>query len=344
MSLMMKELKQASDTIKNVLLNNKETISKIGESYKSRGLKGIATIARGSSNNAVEYFKALNEIIGEKLVSPLNLAIVTVYKSKIDLADNLVVAVSQSGKSIDTLLAIKEAKRSNALTVAITNNPESELAKECDYHIYIAAGEEKSVAATKTFIGQLACLYLLANAIVPKTAKMNLASIPAHIRDFITKNEDSMHEFALKTKNIKNMIILSRGFLHGIASELSLKLLETCYLFSRPFSTAEFMHGPLALIEEGTNVIMLAPDGEIAEEFIAMATRLSILGANIISFTDIPQIKEISNHYFEMPTHSSLENPFIYTVAAQMYAAKLAAVLGLNPDKPRNLQKITITK
>jgi len=343
MSLMEKELKQASDTIKNVLLTNKETIAKIGKAFRERNLGGITTIARGSSNNAVQYFKALNEIVGEKMVSPLNLSVVSVYKSKVDLSNNLVVAVSQSGKSTDTLLAIREAKRTGAMTVAVTNNPESDLAAECDFNLYIAADKELSVAATKTFMGQLACLYLLANAIVPKTAKMNLSLMPAKIREFLAGSEDKMQEFALATKNIKNASILTRGFLMAIANEMSLKLIETCYVFCRAFSTAEFMHGPLALIEEGTNVIMLAPSGELEEEFIAMATRLSLLGANIISFTDIPKIKEISTYCFEMPTVSSLENPFIYTSAIQLYAASLAKVLGHNPDKPRNLQKVTIT-
>lgn len=339
----MKELKEGSETIKNILLANKDTIAKIGMAFKERKLTGITTIARGSSNNAVQYFKALNEIVGEKMVSPLNLSVVTVYNSKVDLSENLVVAVSQSGKSTDTLLAVREAKSSGAMTVAVTNNPESELARECDYHIFIAADKELSVAATKTFMGQLACLYLLSNAIVPKTAKMNLSLMPAKLREFFTESEDKMLQFALATKNIKNTIILTRGFLMAIADELGLKLTETCYIFCRAFSTAEFMHGPLALIEEGTNVIMLAPSGELEEEFISMATRLSLLGANIISFTDIPKIKEISSHCFEMPTMQSLENPFIYTAAIQLYAASLASVLGLNPDKPRNLQKVTIT-
>lgn len=343
MSLMMKELKQASETIKNALLTNRETVEKIGKAFKERNLCGITTIARGSSNNAVQYFKALNEIVGEKMVSPLNLSVVSVYNSKVDLSKNLVVAVSQSGKSTDTLLAVKEAKRTGAMTVAVTNNPESELAVQCDYQLYIAADKELSVAATKTFMGQLACLYMLANAIVPKTAKMNLSLMPAKIREFLQENQDKMQEFALATKNVKNAIILTRGFLMAIANELSLKLMETCYVFCRAFSTAEFMHGPLALIEEGTNVIMLAPNGELEEEYIAMATRLSLLGANIISFTNIPKIKEISAHCFEMPAMSSLENPFIYTSAIQLYAASLARVLGYNPDKPRNLRKVTIT-
>ena len=121
-------------------------------------------------------------------------------------------------------------------------------------------------------------------------------------------------------------------------------MMESCYKLSRPFSTSDFMHGPISIIEEGTPVLMLAPDSEFTAEFISMATRLALLGANIISFTDITEIKRMSNKCLEMPVSRGMNVPFIYSLAVELYVAFMAEALGVDPDSPRNRTKITITK
>lgn len=344
MSNMLNEFLSAPDVVREVVGNNKKIISAIAKEFKARAIANITTVARGTSDNAATYFKYVVEAIGGIMVSKFSPSITTIYGSHVNLSKNMVLAISQSGMSTDTLMVVESAKRSGAMTVAVTNNPESPLAKACDFHIYLLAGEERSVAATKTFLAQLTAMYMLANGLSASTAKMNISSVPPLLDAFITNDKENIKNFAIKTKDVNNFIILSRGMLQSISAELSLKMMESAYRFSRPFSTCEFLHGPISLVEEGTNVVMLAPSSEFSDEFISMATRLSLLGARIYAFTDIKEVADIAYASFNMPACRGMETPFIYTMAVELYAAFVSEALGLDPDAPRNMKKVTITK
>lgn len=341
---MLNEFLAAPEVVREVVANNKQVIINIAKEFKHRGITNITTVARGTSDNAATYFKYLVEVIGGIMVSKFSPSITSVYGSKVNLSGNMVLAISQSGMSTDTLMVVQSAKETGALTVGVTNNPDSPLAKLCDFHIYLTAGEERSVAATKTFIAQLTAMYLLANKLSPSQAKMNVSELPPMLDTFINENKEALKKFAESTKDINNFCILSRGMLQSVAGELSLKMMESCYRFSRPFSTCEFMHGPIAIVEEGTKILLLAPASEFSQEFINMATRLSLLGASITAFTDIKEVEEIAQNSFRMPSCRGMETPFLYTLAVELYVAYLAESLSINPDAPRNMKKITITK
>ena len=344
MSVMLNEFLAAPDVVRNVMAQNKQVIKDIAKAFKARGITNITTVARGTSDNAATYFKYIVEAIGEVMVSKFTPSITTVYKAKVNLSKNMVLAISQSGMSTDTHMVLEAAKETGALTVAVTNNAESPLAKIADFHIDLAAGEEQSVGATKTFLAELVAMFLLSNALSPIPARMNPAELPPLLRDFIDEYKDTIKAFAESTQNINNFLILTRGLPQCAASELSLKMMESCYKLSRSFSTSEFMHGPISVVEEGTPVLLLAPDSEFTNEFISMATRLGLLGANIISFTDISEVKRMSSKCLDMPTCRGLNAPFIYSLAVELYVAFMAEALGINPDAPRNRTKITITK
>ncbi len=344
MSIMMNELLTAPDVVRAVIDKNSAVVREIASEFKKRGLTNITTVSRGSSDNAATYFKYLSEIIAGVMVSKYTPSVTTIYKQGTKLNSNMLLAISQSGQSTDTMMVVQDAKAKGTMTVAVTNDENSPLALTCDYHISLAAGPETSVAATKTFTAEIAALYLLANAIAPKSAKMNLKEIPAMFEDFIANYAADISKFSAETKDIDNIVVLTRGLMQGVAIEASLKLMETCYKFTRPFSTADFMHGPLAVVGEGRNILIFAPSGEFNEEFIDMVRRLTLLGANVVAFTDIKEILDTAEHALKMPTVHSLAAPFIYTLAMQLYVAHMADVLGKNPDAPRNLKKVTITK
>lgn len=344
MSFMLNEFLSAPDAVREVIAGNKKVITAIAKEFKTRKITNITTVARGTSDNAATFFKYLAEAIGGIMVSKFSPSITTVYGSTVNLGNNMVMALSQSGMSPDTIMVLESAKKTGALTVAVTNNPDSPLAKICDYHIYLVAGEERSVAATKTFVCQLAAMYMLANELSEKSAKMNIASMPAKLSEFIAEAKDELKDFAEHTKFLNNYVILSRGLLQTVSSELSLKMMESCYTFSRPFSTCEFMHGPVSLIGESSNVVMLAPDSEFKEEFIDMARRLALLGANIVAFTDIKEVFDIATYAYRMPSLRGMDTPFVYTMAIELYVAFMAEALGRDPDAPRNRKKITMTK
>lgn len=344
MSVMLNEFLDAPNVVRGVITRNKKVISEIAEEFKRRGITNITTVARGTSDNAATYFKYIVEAIGHVIVSKFTPSITTVYGAKVNLHNNMLLALSQSGMSTDTLMVAENAKETGALTVAVTNDPNSPLAKACHYHIFLAAGLEQSVGATKTFLAQLTSMFLLANALSPSPAKMNIAQLPPILEKFIEDEKKGIQSFAESLKDLNNFVILTRGLTQCVASELSLKMMTTCYKLSRPFSTCDFMHGPISIVEDGTPIFLLAPDSEFTEEFVAMTTRLKLLGANIYSFTDIPEIANMSKNSFRMPSCRGTNSPFIYTMAIELFVVYMAQSLGINPDNPRNVKKVTITK
>lgn len=341
---MLNEFLDAPNVVRGVITRNKKVIAEIAEEFKRRGITNITTVARGTSDNAATYFKYIVEAIGHIIVSKFTPSITTVYGAKVNLHNNMLLAVSQSGMSTDTLMVAQNAKDTGAMTVAVTNDPNSPLAKLCDYHIFLAAGLEQSVGATKTFLAQLSSMYLLSNALSPSPAKMNIAQLPPILENFIQENKKGIQDFAESLKEINNFVILTRGLTQAVASELSLKMMTTCYKLSRPFSTCDFMHGPISMVEDGTPIMILAPDSEFTEEFVAMTTRLSLLGANVYSFTDIQEVQNMSKQSFKMPPCRGTNSPFLYSMAIELFVVYMAQSLGINPDTPRNAKKITITK
>ncbi len=344
MSIMLNEFLAAPEVVKSVATANKKVIAEIAREFKERAITNIATVARGTSDSAATYFKYIVEAIGEIAVAKLSPSITTVYGSKVNLKSTMVIAISQSGMSTDSVMVLQSAKETGALTVAVTNNPESDLAKVADYHIDLQAGVEQSVYATKTYLAEMVAMFMLSNALSSVTAKMNVMELPQILRAFIDENTDLLKAFAEETKDCINGVVLTRGLLQSVASELSLKIMDTCRTMSNYFSTSEFLHGPISIIEEGTKVILLAPDSEFTDEFISITTRLSLLGAEVIAFTDIPEVARIASKSFTMPSYRGMTLPFVYALASELYVVYVAEAKGINVDCPRNRKKITITK
>lgn len=343
MTKMYEELLSEPTVIKNSLANNATTILAIVRELSKRGITNISTVARGTSDNATICFKYVCEILTGIPVSEFHPSVITMYKSRVSLIDNMTIAISQSGKSIDTLAVLDTSRKAGALTVAITNDPESPLAKIAHYHLDLSAGEEKSVAATKTFIAELVTLYSLAIAMNGQTTEDNLELLPAELEK-IFKLQEEINAFAQEIIHINEYIILTRGPMQGVGKEFSLKLAECTYSFGHFYSINDFMHGPLALVSEGTNIFMLAPDGECTENYTEMATRLNLLGANLYTLSDIKQIETMSKVSIKMPKTDYISSTVLYGTACHLLVHALAIAKGLNPDKPRNLKKITITK
>ena len=344
MSIMLNEFLSAPEAVRKVANANKAVILSIAKEFKERGLNNIATVARGTSDSAATYFKYIVETIGQIAVTKLSPSITTMYGAKVNLGNSMVLAISQSGMSTDSVMVLKSAKETGALTVAVTNNENSDLAKIADYHVNLHAGVEESVSATKTYLAEMVCMFMLSNALSPVTAKMNVMELPNVLQTFINEKSEALKEFAEETKDVNNFIVLTRGLLQSVGREMSLKMMETCYTLSNSFSTTEFMHGPISIVEEGTKIILLAPDSEFRDEFISMTTRLSLLGAEVIAFTDIPEVARMATKAFNMPSYRGMTLPFVYALATELYSVYVGEANNFNVDSPRNRKKITITK
>ena len=344
MGIMFDEIMTEPEVIKKAILANEGKVEEIAAEVKKRGIKDITIIGRGTSDNAGLCFKYFAEILSGMPSGTAHPSVTTMYGANVDYSGHLFVAISQSGKSIDTLAVLTQANKQGALTVAVTNDAESPLAKAGKYHLDLSAGEERSIASAKSYIAELTVLYMLAIALSGKSSLMTtIYSFPHRVEEAIDLLP-KIAEAAEQTKDLNNFIILSRGVMQGVGKELQLKLNECAYTFAQFYGTNDFMHGPYALVEEGVNVIILAPSGECGENFRDIATRLQLLNATVLTFSDDQEILNLASYGVKMPTMDNLSCTIAYSVAMHLYAIELAKQKGKNPDAPRNLKKVTITK
>jgi len=343
MSIMFDEIKTEPEVILAAIRANEKKVAEIAAEVKKRKIKNITIIGRGTSDNAGLCFKYFAEILAGIPSGTAHPSVTTMYGANVDYSDHLFVAISQSGRSIDTLAVLSQAKKQGALTVAITNDIDSPLAHAGKYHLDLSAGEERSIASAKSYIAELTVLYMLAIALSDKPLMDVVYNFPKVVEEAI-ELQPVIEEAAEQVKDLNNFIILSRGVMQGVGKELMLKLNECAYTFAQFYGTNDFMHGPFALVEEGINVIILAPDGECSENFRDIATRLQILNANVLTFSDNQEILNLATYGVKMPTADKMSCTLSYSVAMHLFTIALAKQKGLNPDAPRNLKKVTITK
>lgn len=340
-TLMQQEIFSEPAMMKRTVAACKPILPKIFKAFKEKGITNIVTMARGTSDNAATVFSFVCPLLTGIKVGKYHPSLTTVYNADVDMKNTCMVIISQSGMSKDTVAVAQKAIESGAMTIAVTNNDQSPIAKNCDFHLFMDVEEEKSVAATKTYIGELFALYLLAQAL-KGNFDTDLDKLADRINEILALNTE-IAKVAKNLCSLNNFIVLSRGAMLGTGDECALKLTECCYLFNRSYSSANFMHGPLSLVDNKANVIMLAPKGAFDGEFIEMAQRVSKLGANLTAFSNIPEVLSLAKNKVVMPDADMLEAPVLYGTAVSLLALNIGLAKGLNVDTPRNLNKVTIT-
>lgn len=343
MSLMLKEIAEQPAVLERINKTEAPRLNKIGAHLKKRGIDLIILAARGSSDNAAQFGRYLLETVCGIPVSLSAPSVYTLYKAKMDLKRALVVGVSQSGAGSDINKVLESAKKFGAFTLGITNNGGSEMTNVADESILLRAGRERSVAATKTYTGQMMTFYLLANALAEKKSRIDLGRIPAYANKAL-KLAPEVKEIAERYAFMENCVVVGRGLNYGNSFELALKLMETCYVVAERFSSADFFHGPLAIVERRFPVIMFGPKGITRKSNVDLLKRLKELNADCFSITNDPQIARLSSRSLSMPTEiDEVLSPIPFVIPAQLLAAYLSEVKGLDPDAPRSLSKVTKT-
>jgi glucosamine--fructose-6-phosphate aminotransferase (isomerizing) len=268
-------------------------------------------------------------------------SVYTLYKANLKLNRALVIGVSQSGEGVDINQVLESAKKSGAFTLAITNFADSTMAKIADETLLIHAGREKSVAATKTYTGQMLHFYLLAAALA--NAKLEYEKIPQFTNQAL-ELQSSIEELVQRYVFMENCVVVGRGLNYGNSYELALKLMETCYVVAERFSSADFFHGPLAIVERRFPVILFAPKGVTQQSNLDLLERLKELHADSFSITNDEKIASLSSRNLLLPPEiDEFLSPIPFIVPAQIFAALLAAAKGLDADAPRSLTKVTKT-
>lgn len=345
MTHMWNEIKEQPSVLERCFQSNRNAIGEIVKAIGSRNINSVVIAARGTSDHAGVYAKYVVECalgIPVALAAP---SVLTVYNKSLKLDKSLVIGISQSGRAADVLEVIREANRQEAVTVSITNFIDSPLAMESKFHLFTDAGLEKSVAATKTFTSQLYLLaHLAAEWAKDEDMKRQLLQVPQILPD-VLGTSDYIKEKVQRYRFISECFVLARGMLYSTALETALKIQETTYVRARAYATSDFHHGPFAMIEKDMPVIVLAPEGPTLKDATKMIHKLKENQAELIIVSNKEDVLKLGDCSFTIPkTSNDAISPFYIAVVAQMFACQLALAKGLNPDSPRGLNKITITK
>ncbi|HWC99411.1 MAG TPA: SIS domain-containing protein [Candidatus Sulfopaludibacter sp.] len=345
MSQMIEEIRQQPATLARMLSAELRGVERLRKLLEKKRPRLIVLVARGTSDNAALFGRYLLEITTGIPVSLAAPSVATLYGAPLDYRDTLVVALSQSGESTDTNMVLEQARQQGALTLGITNESGSALARLAEHVILLRAGKEKSVAATKTYTGQMLAMYLLTYALGGAIKIADLERIPAAVEGAL-KLETEIDSLSERYRFMRFAVVVGRGLNYANAFEFSLKMMETCYVVAERFSSADFMHGPIALVEPNFPVFAFAPAGVTWPSISETLDRLKGLEAEIVALTDGAnrEVDSRATKIIRLPGKmKEILTPIPYVVPAQLFAACLAAQKGLNPDRPRTLSKVTLT-
>lgn len=354
MSKMLEEIRQQPAALEKTLQSELRRSESLKKQFEKRRPRLVVLAARGTSDNAAQFGRYLIEITTGIPVSLAAPSVSTLYHAPLDLKDALLVGISQSGESTDTNMVLEEGRQHGALTLGITNEAGSTMAKLSDHVLLVRAGREISVAATKTYTGQLMAFYLLARALGAPIGTDDLKRLPDAAAAAL-KLEKEMAARAERYRFMDHAAVVGRGLNYANAFEWALKLMETCYVVAERFSQADILHGPIAMVGSAFPAFLLAPPGVTWPVMRDLIERLKQLQAETLVVTDrsnteaprgavvIPARLGASGRCTARGLPEDVFTPIPYIIPGQIFAASLANIKGFDPDKPRGLSKVTRT-
>ena len=352
---MLEEIRQQPAALERTLQSEWQSAEALRHALSRNPVDFIILAARGTSDNAAQFARYLLEIATGIPVSLAAPSIATLYHSRLKVKNCAVAAISQSGESTDTNLFLEQAKQEGAFTIGITNESDSTLARLAAHLLLVRAGKEKSVAATKTYTGQMLCCYLLAYALGASVDLEALKRIPEWVSLALDLEPEIRHR-AERYRFMRQAVSIGRGLNYSNSLEFALKLMETCYVVAERFSSADLLHGPIAMLEPSFPAFVFCPPGVTWEPMSELLQKLHSVGADTLLFTDrsneaAVRVTGQAGKPLTIPAALSspgslpeeVYTPIPYIIPAQLFAASLAEIKNLNPDQPRTLQKVTQT-
>lgn len=338
---MLQEIGEQPTALEQTMIAEREKYARLGTFLRNKDIDLVVIVARGSSDNASLFGRYLIEVTAGIPVSLSAPSVYTLYKAKLNLSRALVIGVSQSGEGDDINIVLESAKASGAYTLGITNEAGSTMAQIANETLLIHAGRERSVAATKTYTGQMLHFYMLANELAEK--KLDIERIPEYTTRAL-ELQPKITDLVQRYVFMENCVVVGRGMNYGNSYEMALKLMETCYVVAERFSSADFFHGPLAIVERRFPVVLFGPSGVTQKSSVELLDRLHELNADCLSITNDPEIAKLSPNSLVLPSEiEEFLSPIPFIVPAQLFAALLSEAKGLDPDAPRSLSKVTKT-
>ena len=341
---MLREIHEQPQALEKTLKGEAKNIRALAARINDMGPRFIMLVARGTSDNAATYAKYLLEGVNGipcLLAAP---SLITVYRRRIDLKGSVVLGISQSGEGTDINQVLAHGRSQGALTVGITNSAKSAITEMSDAVIRLRAGREKALAATKTYTAQLLSIMMLSAAL--KGGKDPFADLDP-VPDLVSKTlntESRVREIAPRYRYMEHCVIIGRGFNYGTVKEVALKLMETSYVVAQPFSTADFMHGPIAMAGPGFPVFVCAASGRMAVPVRNLITGLAQRQVETLVVAASKAALRDAAVPVPMPVNpGETVSPILYIVPFQFLACFIAQTKGIDPDSPRFLQKVTKT-
>jgi glucosamine--fructose-6-phosphate aminotransferase (isomerizing) len=340
------EIFEQPQLVERLLLNQWDHIRSVAEVIRHKEIDFIFLAARGTSDHAGIYAKYLWGAYNQMPIALAAPSLFSVYQQPPRLKHTLVVGISQSGESPDIVSVIAEGRRQGALTLSITNAPQSPLAQASELHVNVMAGPELAVAATKSYTAQLLSIALLSIALKGDLDRLEALKQLPQVLQAMLDQEEKIARFAERYRYMSQCVICGRGYNYATAFEWSLKLKEMAYIVSEPYSSADFRHGPIAIVNQGFPVFAVMPSGAVFEDLLLLVKNLKQDHlVDLLVISDRQEALDLADVAIPLPGGiPEWLSPLASIVAAQLFAYYLTRVKGFDTESPRGLHKITLTR
>jgi glutamine---fructose-6-phosphate transaminase (isomerizing) len=342
------EILEQPEALRRQLAAPADGLEALAARLHAEPVESVVIAARGTSDHAAIYGQYVLGVRNGLSVGLATPSIVSLYGAEPKVGRSLVVGISQSGASPDIVAVVASARGQGAATLAITNDPASPLARESEFVLDLAAGPELAVAATKTYTTSLLAIARLSAALEPEpAAAAALDAIPDAVTAALAAEpevESIARALAAEPGGLDRCVIVGRGYEYATAREWALKLKELARVFADPYSSADFRHGPIALVHPGIPVLVLAPAGAPAEGQRQLLRDLRDRDVETVVASDDPEALALGR--WSIPIPASVPEwlrPIVSIVPAQLFAYHATIARGLDPDAPRYISKVTRT-
>lgn len=343
------EINEQPDVLRRLLCEEAANARQIAAAIGAFDPAFISIAARGTSDNAARYAQYL---FGAQARLPVALAtpsLHTLYQSPPNLSRALVIGISQSGRGEDVRQVLEDARRQGALTVGITNDTRSPISETAEHHLCLQAGDEISVAATKTYTAQLAAVAMLVTALVDRDElQAALVHLPEQVAQTLTDYISaplSEPAWVERYRYMDAFATIGRGYNYATAFEINLKIKELCYITGDPYSEADFRHGPIAIVHQGFPVLVIAPAGKTLPGVLDLLDKLHERKAELLVISNEEAAFAHAHNTMRLPADMpEWLTPIAAVIHGQVFAMRLAIVKGHEVDRPLGLTKVTVTR
>lgn len=339
------EIHEQPAVLRRFLTEERATVAALATAVRARAVSHVVLAARGTSDNAGRYAQYVLGAFNGLTVALATPSLYSIYQRPPRFGNALVLGISQSGQSPDIVAVLAEARKQGALTAVLTNTPDSPLGRQGDFVINLHAGAEKAVAATKTYTSSLAAIALLSALLAgDEGMETALQQLPAALGLTLTMSAPIATAVS-RYRYMQRSVIIGRGYNYATAFEMALKMKELTYTIVEPYSSADFLHGPLALIEPGFPVIVIAPTGLMLPEMQGFMRTLRAREAEIIGISDDLATLDLARIPLALPQAvPEWLSPLTAIVPGQLFAMHLAYTRDFDVDAPRAIRKVTETR